>query len=175
MASFQAGMGQTKAIGKKNGTTDVAKVVGEIKKVRKHGSNLIFLTVQLVSKNTEKKSSGDSLQIAICPKDNKNLEMMYKMQRKLLKPHVKISAAGSYGYTRSNTRTLFVNSFQVIKILLGIAPAVLWLLLQSVEENSIEISLACTMLDETLENLERTLALKKRGKRKNGVRRKLEK
>ena len=28
---FQAGMGQTKAIGKKNGTTDVAKVVGEIK------------------------------------------------------------------------------------------------------------------------------------------------
>ena len=72
MASFQAGMGQTKASGKKNGTTDVAKVVGEIKKVRKHGSNLIFLTVQLVSKNTEKKSSGDSLQIAICPKDNKN-------------------------------------------------------------------------------------------------------
>ena len=55
-ASFQTGMGQTKAIGKKNGTTDVAKVVGEIKKVRKHGSNLIFLTVQLVSKNTEKKS-----------------------------------------------------------------------------------------------------------------------
>ena len=42
----------------------------------------------------------------------------------------------------------------------------LWLLLQSVEENSIEISLACTMLDETLENLERTLALKKREKKK---------
>ena len=55
MASLQAGMGQAKASGKKNGTTDVAKVVGEIKKVRKHGSNLIFLTVQLVSKNTEKK------------------------------------------------------------------------------------------------------------------------
>ena len=32
-----AGMGQTKASGKKNETTAVAKVVGEIKKVRKMG------------------------------------------------------------------------------------------------------------------------------------------
>lgn len=165
MASLQPGIGQSKASGKRNVTTDVDKVVGEIKRVRKHGSNLIFLTVQPVSKNTDKNSSDSSLQIAICPKDDKKLERMYKTQRKILKPHAKISAAGFYGYTRSNTRTFFVNSFQVVKLLPGIAPAVLWLLLQAVEENSIEMKLACSMLDEKLENLESILALKKREKK----------
>ena len=46
-----------------------------------------------MSQKTLDKKFDSSLQIAICPKDDKNLEMMYKKQRKLLKPHVKISAA----------------------------------------------------------------------------------
>ena len=38
-------------------------------------------------------------------------------------------------------------------------------MLQAVEENSIEMKLACSMLDEKLENLESILALKKREKK----------
>eukprot|EP00943_MAST-04B_sp_MAST-4B-sp1_P008039 g8039.t1 len=141
-------------------------LVGEIKKVRKHSSKLIFVTISILQRGGDDSINNTPLQLAIQPQNSKLLETSYRKQHKLLKPHVKIHASGIYGHTKTKTKTLFVTDFYVMKFLPGIHSSVLWLFLQVLEEKVIDVELGCSYVNETVSRMENILTLKKHDKKK---------
>ena len=139
-------------------------LVGEIKKVRKHSSKLIFVTISILQRGGDDSINNTPLQLAIQPQNSKLLETSYRKQHKLLKPHVKIHASGIYGHTKTKTKTLFVTDFYIMKFLPGIHSSVLWLFLQVLEEKVIDMEVGCSYVNEALPRMETILTLKKHDK-----------
>ena len=100
---------------------EIITLSGIIKHVRKHSSKLIFLTF-LPNNNTDNNNNtnSSSLQLAIQPRENQNIQELYRKYAKLIKPNVSMIASGIFGYTKTKTKTLFVHSFQPLKFKPGV-------------------------------------------------------
>ena len=151
---------------------EIITLSGIIKHVRKHSSKLIFLTF-LPNNNTDNNNntnSSSSLQLAIQPRENQNIQELYRKYAKLIKPNVSMIASGIFGYTKTKTKTLFVHSFQPLKFKPGVSPSVLWDLLLLVEQQIISKATANTYIDNNNDNeellLEDVLSMKKHDKKR---------